>query len=206
VQATVWGQEEFLSRASRFLDGVLPVVVAGKAKRLNQSNAGLDKSRRLIAELSPGTIVLMKNEDMGNDEAPWSPPMVVVARHGNSYQLRWGGAGTLLDRLVPVHRLKVAPRGTSVDGVYEVSAIIDHRPANVGPEALNIEYLVKWLGFDREDATWEPGDSLQSGAIDAISDYWAARTPAQPASTPRSGRQQKKDRRIERFRTSLVQH
>ena len=64
AQATVWGQDEFLSHASRFLDGVLPVVVAGKAKRLSQSNAGLDKSRRLIAELSPGTIVLMKNEDM----------------------------------------------------------------------------------------------------------------------------------------------
>ncbi len=56
AQATVWGQDEFLSRASRFLDGVLPVVVAGKAKRLSQSNAGLDKSgpssdRRVLAQL-----------------------------------------------------------------------------------------------------------------------------------------------------------
>ena len=85
----------------------------------------------------------MKNEDVGNDEAPWSPPMVVVSRHGNSYKLRWGGSGTLLERLVPVHRLKIAPRITSVDGVYEVEAIIDHRPAEVGPEALNIEYLIK---------------------------------------------------------------
>ena len=36
--------------------------------------------------------------------------MVVVSRHGNSYRLRWGGSGTLLERLVPVFRLKVAPR------------------------------------------------------------------------------------------------
>jgi hypothetical protein len=128
-------------------------VVAGRAKRLHRTNADLDKSRRLIAELSPGTIVLMKNEDKANDEAPWSPPMVVVSRHGNSYKLRWGGSGTLLERLVPVHRLKIAPRGTSVDGVYEVEAIIEHRPAEVGPEALNIEYLVKWTGFDRADST-----------------------------------------------------
>jgi hypothetical protein len=132
-QAKVWGQEEFLTRASRFLDGVLPVVVAGKAQRLSHKNAGLDKSRRLIAELSPGTIVLMKTEDMGNDEAPWSPPIwsSSVAMHGNSYKLRWGGSGTLLDRLVPVHRLKVAPRGTSVDGVYEASRGY-HRPCT-GP-------------------------------------------------------------------------
>ncbi len=86
-QAKIWGQEEFLSRTSRFLDGVLPVVamVAGRAKRLNRTNAELDKSRRLIAELSPGTIVLMKNEDKANDEAPWSPPMVVFSCQGNSY-------------------------------------------------------------------------------------------------------------------------
>ncbi len=71
AQSTVWGQTEFLSRASRFLDGVLPVVVAGRAKRLNRTNAGLDKSRRLIDELSPGTIVLMKTEDKGADEAPY---------------------------------------------------------------------------------------------------------------------------------------
>ena len=148
----------------------------------------------------------MTTEDAGTDEAPWSPPMVVVSRHGNSYKLRWGGSGTLLERLVPVHRLKITPRGTAVDGIYEVEQIIDHRPATVGPEALHIEYLVKWLGFDREDATWEPGDSLQEGAIDAISDYWAVRIPAQPTSTPRSGRQQKKDRRIDKIRTSLVKH
>ena len=108
-------------------------MAAGRAKRRDKADAELDKSRRLIAELSPGTIVLMRNEDKGADEAPWSPPMVVVSRHGNSYQLRWGGSGTLLERLVPVHRLKIAPRGTSVDGVYEVQQIIDHRPADAGP-------------------------------------------------------------------------
>jgi hypothetical protein len=162
VQAVVWGQEDFLARASRFLDGVLPVVVAGKAQRLNQNNAGLDKSRRLIAELVAGTVVFMRNEDIGNDEAPYSPPMVVVKRHGNSYQLRWGGSGTLLERLVPVHRLKIAPRGTEVDGIYEVEQILDHRPAEVGPEARLIEYWVKWKGFDRADSTWEPGDSCTS--------------------------------------------
>ncbi len=81
-------------------------------------------------------------------KAPWSPPMVVVSRHGNSYRLRWGGSGTLLERLVPVFRLKVAPKGTNVDGVYEIDQIIDHRPAAVGPEARDIEYRsgqVDWV-------------------------------------------------------------
>ncbi len=204
----MWGQEDFLARASRFLDGVLPVVVAGKAQRLNQNNAGLDKSRRLIAELVPGTVVFMKNEDANSDEAlsPYSPPMVVVKRHGNSYQLRWGGSGTLLERLVPVHRLKIAPRGTEVDGIYEVEQILDHRPAEVGPEARLIEYLIKWKGFDRADSTWEPGDSLQEGAIDAISDYWEARSAVTSTSTPRSGRQKKRARRIDKFRSNIIAH
>jgi hypothetical protein len=204
-QAKVWSETEFLSRASRFLDGVLPVVVAGKAQRLSNKNAGLDKSRRLIAELVPGTVVFMRNEDANSDEAPWSPPMVVVSRHGNSYRLRWGGSGTLLDRLVPVFRLKVAPKGTNVDGVYEVDMIIDHRPAAVGPEARDIEYLVKWTGFDRADSTWEPGDSLQQGAIDAITDYWSARAPASTTSTP-SGRQRRQDRRVDKIRAHIVPH
>ncbi len=136
----------------------------------------------------------MRNEDKANDEAPWSPPMVVVSRQGNSYRLRLGGSGTLLDRLVPV------------DGVYEVEAIIDHRPAEVGPEARHIEYLVKWTGFDRQDSTWEPGESLQQGAIDAISDYWSARSPATTANTPRSGRQRKQERRIDKLKAKLVPH
>jgi hypothetical protein len=148
----------------------------------------------------------MENEDANSDEAPWSPPMVVVSRHGNSYRLRWGGSGTLQERLVPVFRLKVAPKGTNVDNVYEVEQIIDHRPAEVGPEARDIEYLVKWTGFDRADSTWEPGESLQQGAIDAISDYWSARAPETPTSTPRSGRQRKKDRRVDKIRARIVHH
>ena len=134
--------------------------------------------------------------------------MVVVSRHGNSYRLRWGGSGTLLERLVPVHKLKIAPRGTEVDGIYEVEQIIDHRPATVGPEALHIEYLIKWAGFDKADATWEPGDTLQEGAMDAISDYWAARRPTaqQQPSKPSSGRQRRKDRRIEQLKAKLVPH
>lgn len=148
----------------------------------------------------------MRNEDKGADEAPWSPPMIVVGRHGNSYQLRWGGSGTLLERLVPVHRLKIAPKGTSVDGVYEIEQIIDHRPADAGPETRDIEYLIKWVGFDRADSTWEPSESLQSGGIDAISDYWDARLPQQQSSKHRSGRQIKKDRRIDKIHANLVQH
>jgi hypothetical protein len=71
---------------------------------------------------------------------------------------------TLLERLVPVFRLKIAPKGTDVDGVYEVEQIINHRPETVGPEALHIEYLVKWAGFDRQDSTWEPGATRSSKA------------------------------------------
>jgi hypothetical protein len=174
------------------------------------SNAGLDKSRRLIAELSPGTIVLMKNEDMGNDEAPWSPPMVVVSRHGNSYKLRWGGSGTLLDRLVPVHRLKVAPRA-GPRWIWHIRSRNYHRPPTrrrwPGGVTHRV-YLIKWAGFDKADATWEPGDTLQEGAMDAISDYWAARRPTaqQQPSKPSSGRQRRKDRRIEKLKAKLVPH
>ena len=63
---------------------------------------------------------------------------------GGKVNNRYIHGSELFDRfpsLSVLTRLKVAPRGfkTSVDGVYEVEAIIDHRPAEVGPEALNIE-------------------------------------------------------------------
>ena len=149
----------------------------------------------------------METEDRGSDEAPWSPPMVVVGRKGNSYQLRWGGSGMLLERLVPGYKVKRAPRGTKLDGVYDVGYILDHRPADSGVQNKDVEYLVKWVGFDIIDATWEPAEHMLVGAQDAISDYWAARVPRvqQPLATI-SGRQRARNTRVANLASKIVPH
>ncbi len=168
----------------------------------------------MIAELSPGTVVLMRNEVKANDDR--GP---VVATHGRTWSAHMGIViPSPLGRhaAVPYSRdwgqytgsrwLPAGQRSTE-SMKSSISWTIDP-PTCTGPEARGT--LNAWSsglhGFDREDATWEPGDSLQEGAIDAISDYWAARIPAQLTSTPRSGRQQKQDRRIEKLQASLVQH
>ena len=207
VEAKIWDESDFVERATKALQAIYPEVAKGMATRRDRRNKALDQSRRLVEELKPGTIVLMRTMDEGPDEAPWSPPMVVVARKGNAYKLRWGGSGTLLDRLVPIHMVKKAPKGTRVDGVYEVAHLLDHRIVDN-----TTEYLVKWTGFDEQDATWEPADHLMVGAQDAISDYWSARgktVQAEPQAqqpTHRSKRDLRKQKRLTRLASQLLPH
>jgi hypothetical protein len=208
-EAPVWDGDEFKARATAYLQGILPEVASGMARRRDRRNLALDATRRIVEELQPGTVVLMQTVDKGPDEAPWSPPMVVVARKGNAYQLRWGGSGQLLDRLVPVHMVKKAPKGTKLDGVYEVSHILDHRAS--AADEKQVEYLVKWVGFDTQDATWEPTDNLAVGAQDAISDYWSARRKKDagadaPQPAQQSGRQQRRNNRITKLASKINPH
>ena len=42
------------------------------------------------------------------------------------------------------------------DEEYEVEAILNKRINRVG----KIEYLIKWLGYDHKDNTWEPDENI----------------------------------------------
>ncbi|SJX63530.1 uncharacterized protein SRS1_14286 [Sporisorium reilianum f. sp. reilianum] len=51
---------------------------------------------------------------------------------------------------------------------YEVEAIRTHRPLK-GAESWNMEYRIKWKGYDEADNTWEPETNLPRNMVDA---YW----------------------------------
>ena len=52
---------------------------------------------------------------------------------------------------------------------YEVEAILDHRyKRKLGQQVL--EYLVKWVGYDQTECTWEPEDNLRN-ALEILGSY-----------------------------------
>ncbi|MCC7160093.1 MAG: hypothetical protein IT281_11260 [Ignavibacteria bacterium] len=42
------------------------------------------------------------------------------------------------------------------DDIYVVEKILDRKLSNNG----QIEYLLKWFGYDEDDATWEPEENI----------------------------------------------
>ena len=42
------------------------------------------------------------------------------------------------------------------DDIYVVEAILDRRQCDDG----QLEYFVKWFGYDESDATWEPEENV----------------------------------------------
>lgn len=42
------------------------------------------------------------------------------------------------------------------DDIYVVEKILDRRQLDNG----QVEYLIKWFGYDRVDATWEPEENV----------------------------------------------
>jgi hypothetical protein len=54
---------------------------------------------------------------------------------------------------------------------FEVESILNHKDEN-GKRF----YLVKWMGYPLEDATWEPVENIAT--VTCIEDYWRIRTLA----------------------------
>ena len=53
--------------------------------------------------------------------------------------------------------------------VFEVESLLDDRQTETGPE-----YLVKWAGFPRSDASWEPLANINTEGV--LEEYWRRRT------------------------------
>ncbi|KAK9805943.1 hypothetical protein WJX73_007186 [Symbiochloris irregularis] len=62
-------------------------------------------------------------------------------------------------------KLEVNPPPILVDGCeeFEVDYIVDHR-SQVLDGHVEVTYLVKWVGYDDEDNTWEPATHLANAA------------------------------------------
>ena len=49
----------------------------------------------------------------------------------------------------------------TVDGEYEIEAILAHRTTNTGAK----KYLVKWKGYTYEESTWEPSSNFKAHTL-----------------------------------------
>ncbi|KAI8977318.1 hypothetical protein BDF20DRAFT_874132 [Mycotypha africana] len=66
---------------------------------------------------------------------------------------------------------------SDVEEVYEVDTIRDHRMTKAG-KRYEIYYLIKWLGYDEDDNTWERESNIF--AKNLIVEYWDAKPMDDP--------------------------
>jgi hypothetical protein len=131
------------------------------------------------------------HEDKASDEATWSPPMVVVMQSPGEQLQITVGRQRHTTRSSDYSARPPAQGGTSRDSggydIYEVeniSSSIDPPKLVRGGAVYRQPHQVGRIRpRGRYVGRIEPGDSLQSGALDAISDYWAARIPCNEAAT-----------------------
>jgi hypothetical protein len=67
----------------------------------------------------------------------------------------------------------LAPPPIVIDGTdeYEVEEILNERKAGRG-----MQYLIKWKGYPRSEATWELRSQLAKHALDVVKDWEERRT------------------------------
>jgi hypothetical protein len=124
--------------------------------------------RSPLDEFHPGEFVLVKypNRPPSKVNSKYRGPFLVQARHGDSYICQDLTTGKPLnfhaDRLVLFHPsstmtpIDIAARDNQeyvIDFISAHEGSAKHKPS--------LSFLVHWLGFEEEEATWEPLQSLK---------------------------------------------
>jgi hypothetical protein len=84
---------------------------------------------------------------------------------------------------------------------YKVERVLGHREVKRGKQ-IRKEFLVKWLGYEHEHNTWEPGKHL-THCEHLLVDYWAkvATSPQGVREKQTELRKQQKAAELERNRS-----
>lgn len=134
--------------------------------------AKLDALRKKVTsdELLPGTVVMIKdpiyllNPSLRPTREPtWIGPYTIVRRTLYGPYILRDDTGQVYARQVNIDQMKVlyspsaipSQRAVEDENTYEVDYIISHRERNG-----QYEYLIKWKGYDKKDATWENEDAF----------------------------------------------
>ena len=139
----------------------------------------LEKIRRniFIRDLPPGTQVMILDEKyLKGAPRPKSEPKyigkyTIVRREVNGPYVVKDMTGDILSRKIPIDQMKVLfrpgliPAMKDDEDIYIVDKILNHRG-----QGQNIEYEIKWKGFDNDENTWEPAEYLQDQSM--IDKYW----------------------------------
>lgn len=172
--------QEWKEHQEKVVSLIFPAInekVKGKQEEMRKK---VDQLRKKIVkdELMPGAVVLIKDPTYllnpsvrPSKEPSYIGPYTVVRRtlHG-PYLLR-DDTGAIYPRHVPVDQMKIVYTNNIINkthtqtfskdekedesDVYEVDYIMDHREKNG-----QFEYHVKWKGYDKSEATWEPEDNI----------------------------------------------
>ena len=154
-------------------DRIISIIYPAIDERVKSMNAktrkAMDKHRRTVRDpIEPGTVVWLKDQRRGNKwEGSWVGPYTVSKRttHG-AYMLR-DGAGSLLERPITLDQLKITSIDpSSVDNVYEVEQIFDHRRRADGV----FEFFTRWKDYGPEHDEWLAEDKFNDTQI--IRSYW----------------------------------
>ncbi len=152
-------------------------------RRCSSSSIGRRRAHSLLPDLSPGTVVTLKDPAYLKDRPrPSHMPkydgkryIVVRKTQSGTYVLR-DMQGDLLDRHVPIDQMKLVRGWRESDShkgdVFEVEKVLDHHLHDANQ---TMYYLIKWKGFPK--ATWEPSYNLIDNHIIANYNKYRSQHP-----------------------------
>jgi len=156
---------------------VMSLIFPSISERISEKQAGmrkkLDELRKNIIknDLLPGTIVMIKDPTYllkpsvrPSSQPMWIGPYTVVRRTLYGPYILRDDTGDIYPRQVTADQMKVVYSAHEVpkrseeaeNDIYEVDYVIKHREAHDG----SMQYLIKWKGFDKAEATWEPEENI----------------------------------------------
>lgn len=127
-------------------------------------------------DLANASTVLSEYEDLVGLSQEKHPKEILdhrVSECGETeYFVKWVGLGTTGKTWQAREEIAKAPRLVAeyedkkgLDGEWEVEGILQHRKSDNG-----LEFLVKWAGWDANDATWQTVEDL-SNAQSIVDEY-----------------------------------
>ena len=134
-----------------------------------------------VTEFAVGSYVLVEFPDKGVRKGPPNKlmthlkgPMVVLSSKGSDYAVRDLSTNVVkhvhAGRLRPFHYDPAVTDPKEVAaadiGEFYVEAIVDHKPKGFKrPPRAELKFLIKWLGYDASENSWEPWKNLRTNII-----------------------------------------
>ena len=157
--------------------GPQPEREPGPVQNCQTSEADLRRSGRIVCADRRGVVVKEKpagrrkwkpvsknpSDELDDILARPRPRPPASPYHGPR---RWPGYGRRPAGLVEQVPESLRATGELEEDVYHVERLVDRRTRRG-----RVEYLVRWVGYDEGDDTWEPREHLMAGAERMVRDY-----------------------------------
>ena len=162
---TSW-QEAILARAKQLQqlrDCVYPRALDRLERKSEASRELQDRRNKVVPKpLKQGQMVYTKAEFPPHHkpklEEEWLGPFKIVDQvPGGQYRLA-NSDGELLDRTVPLQKLRLGKEMAKASSVWQVDRIVDHEATETGRR-----FLVRWAGYSDDKDSWVNEDDFVDG-------------------------------------------